>query len=508
MRSKWVLVPIVLGLLFAIEIAILATHWPFTRPKVIRSLSQQAEGPVTIQEFHETFFPRPGCEARGVVIRHGEDPSEPPIVTVETLKVKASYASLLTFSRNLDEIDTEGMHIRVPKRRKEASEADRANAGGAEKESSDSSAAPSIAMHRFIADRATLEFAASDPSGQPFVIEVHHMQLSPASAAKSMAWQATLHIPEPSGEVAAGGRFGPWKRSDPYQTPVSGTYQLSHAKLGVFNGVAGDLSSEGRFDGAIDHLEVSGKASAADFEISAARHAVPIHASFQAVVDGRSGDVALDSIEASFLHTTVFSHGRVASPSEGATKEFTADLAVNRGRIQDLLYLVNGGPPDLTGVVSLRFHVTLPPRNEAFLKELRLTGEFGIGDARFRNPPTQEGLERISANAYHGDDDPASVVSDLRGRVSAANGVAMLRDIAFHVPGASALMNGTYQLMTHRIDLEGKVHLEENLSRTTTGIKSFLLKALDPFFHKRKHLSVVPVRIHGVAGHTSISLNL
>jgi hypothetical protein len=58
------------------------------------------------------------------------------------------------------------------------------------------------------------------------------------------------------------------------------------------------------------------------------------------------------------------------------------------------------------------------------------------------------------------------------------------------------------------VDLRGTVRLEEDLSQTTKGVKSSLLKALDPFFRRKKHLSVVSVRITGMYGHTSIRLDL
>jgi hypothetical protein len=134
------------------------------------------------------------------------------------------------------------------------------------------------------------------------------------------------------------------------------------------------------------------------------------------------------------------------------------------------------------------------PATGNFLERLCLTGDIGIGDARF--------------TTTHGEDDSANVVSDLQGRVSVANGVATLTGITFNVPGASAVVSGTYNLITKRVDLSGTVRLEEKLSQTTKGIKSFLLKPLDPFFRKKKHLSVVPIRISGSYGHTSISLKL
>ena len=55
--------------------------------------------------------------------------------------------------------------------------------------------------------------------------------------------------------------------------------------------------------------------------------------------------------------------------------------------------------------------------------------------------------------------------------------MATLSDLRFHVPGASAVLSGTYDLLTHRVDLHGTAKLDEKLSKTATGIKSFLLKA-------------------------------
>lgn len=495
MRSKWILAPLIFGALLLIFAAILATHWPFTRAKVIEALREQAEGDVTIGEFRETFFPHPGCVARQVTIHHGANPAEPPIVTVDTLELKGSYSALLTFSKTLAEIRTDGMRIHVPAQRK-------TNGGG-----SGSASSPSIGMDRFVADHALLEFALKD-GGPPFVIRIHHVELSPAAPKRKMHFATTLAIPEPEGEVAAQGDFGPWDRKDPYRTPVSGTYRLSKANLATFSGIAGELNSEGRFGGEIDHIDVGGDISAADFEVRAAKHKTPLRTRFSAMVNGRTGEVELRSVESAFLRTVVFSEGAVAAPKEDEPKQLTLDMAVNSGRIQDLLTLVDAGRPDLTGIVSLRFHVRLGPGKGSFLQKLRLSGEFGIGDARFTNSATQQSVEHISMNAYHGESDPADVVSNLRGRVSTANGVAKLTDISFDVPGATAHMNGTYELLTHRVDLRGTVRLEESLSKTTTGVKSFLLKALDPFFRKRKHLTVAPVRISGVPGHTSVQLNL
>jgi AsmA-like C-terminal region len=498
-RVKWSIVALTAVVVaVGIEAALLVTHWPFTRSAVMKSLRQEAEGEVAVQDFHQVFFPRPGCVARGVVIRHGSDASVPPLVTVERLTIAGDYASLLTFSKQLREIRAERMHIRIPQK------SDRSP----HRDAKESSSTREISIQRFIAEESVLEFAPKDPSDEPFVIQIHRTVLSPATTNAAMSFETSLRIPEPPGDVQAKGRFGPWDKSDPFQTPVSGTYSFEHADLGKFRGLGGTLGSTGRFEGTVASIDVNGETDVEDFRVHDASHGLHLKAGFRAMVSGRTGDVGIRRVETRFLRTAVISEGAVAAPGTGFPKTVSLDIAVNDGRIQDLLRLVSSRPPGMTGEVSLRCKAGLPPGDRPFLEKLTLTGQIGIDDARFTNSKTQHGLERISRNALHGEDDPAGVVSDVRGRVSVANGVATLSRVTFRVPGAWAAMSGTYHLVTHRVDLRGTVHLEENLSQTTKGVKSFLLKALDPFFRKKKHLSVVPIRITGTYGNTSIKLDL
>ncbi len=467
---------------------LLAVLWPFTKSRLLETLRDQANGDVTIRGFEKTFFPKPGCIATGVVISTGAGAGQPPLITVEKLTIQSAYSSLLVFSKRLNEVDTVAMHIRVPAAR-----------GGAVK------GTPPLAtsIGRFVADRSVLEVASEDPGGKPFLMQIHRTVLTPAGATAEMAFETSLAIPEPPGEVTATGSIGPWKA---YETHVAGHYEFRHADLGEFKGIAGILNSVGKFSGTIENIEVSGETDIPDFQV-APNHPVHLAIQFQATVLGRTGDVRLSAVKSRFLRSELDSDGSIASLAHGTSKTVSLHISVNSGRIQDLLKLVSSGPPGLNGVVSLRYTVELPPGEKPFLARLKLTGIMGVSGGRFTDPVTQKGLEHISANAVPEVNDPADAVSNMRGRVSTANGVATLSDISFDVPGASAQLNGTYQLLTHRLDLRGTVRLDEKLSQTTTGVKSFLLKALDPFFRRKKHLSVVPIRISGVAGNISIGLN-
>ena len=76
------------------------------------------------------------------------------------------------------------------------------------------------------------------------------------------------------------------------------------------------------------------------------------------------------------------------------------------------------------------------------------------------------------------------------------------------MPGALARLEGTYNLLDERIDLEGDLAMQAELSEATKGFKSFLLKAVDPFFKKKKAGAVVPVRITGTYPHPSYGISL
>jgi hypothetical protein len=62
------------------------------------------------------------------------------------------------------------------------------------------------------------------------------------------------------------------------------------------------------------------------------------------------------------------------------------------------------------------------------------------------------------------------------------DGIVTFSHLNFGVPGALLNLSGTYNLDSGGLDHHGKLMLRTKLSQTTTGVKSFFLKALDPFF--------------------------
>ena len=138
-----------------------------------------------------------------------------------------------------------------------------------------------------------------------------------------------------------------------------------------------------------------------------------------------------------------------------------------------------------------------------------LDGDFGIDDSTFSKPETQKSVNELSAGA-EGEkmEDAETVLTDLKGQVVLEEGIAKFSNLTFHIPGAKARMYGTYNLLNHKIDLHGRMRVDTKISKTTTGVKSLLLKIMDPIFKKKKKGEVVPVHIAGTYEHPQFGLDL
>jgi hypothetical protein len=100
------------------------------------------------------------------------------------------------------------------------------------------------------------------------------------------------------------------------------------------------------------------------------------------------------------------------------------------------------------------------------------------------------------------------VLSDLKGHVLLKDGTARFSDLSFTVPGAEAHVQGTYNLITEKIDLHGTLRTDAEVSKTTHGVKALLLKFLDPFLKKKPLGYIAPIKITGTYGHPAFGLDL
>jgi hypothetical protein len=455
--------------------------WPFEQKSVIENLQEAADSQVKIRAFHRTYFPYPGCILEGVVFQH-QDGSE-PLMTVEKLTIRGTYWG--TLRRQVSLIQAEGLHIFIP-----------AFGSGQHFHSERST----ITVGEMVANGATLEFASRQAGVAPLRFDIRDASLHDVGWNGPLTYRLKVHNPEPPGEVTTTGKFGLWNENDPAQTAISGEYKFERADLSVYQGISGFLSSAGKYDGKLDHIDISGATDTPDFEVKSGGHPVHLKTEFSAFVDAMHGDTFLNRVDAHFRNTHVVAEGSIAGSATRRGKVALLRLSVRSGRIEDLLGLfVKQDRPPMSGAVSLQAKVEIPSGPTPFLKKVKLGGAFGIGSGEFSQPSTQEGVNKLSAGALgeKNTDDPETVLTDLTGQVTLENGVANFGDLSFGIPGAHARVHGTCGLIDEKVDLRGQMRVDSKISNTTSGAKALLLKVMDPFFKKRKKGEVLPVRISG-----------
>jgi len=237
-----------------------------------------------------------------------------------------------------------------------------------------------------IADGAVLEVASRDPEKQPLQFSFHNFVISNVGSDGPASFHAKLSNPDPPGEISTIGKFGPWNPDDVGKVTVSGEYLFQQADLGVFHGIAGLLSSSGKFSGTINRVEVQGLTDVPSFTVTSSSHHVQLKTQFHAVVNGENGDTFLQPVVATFWKTTVYSEGSVAGASGQPGKTTSVELAAKHGRIQDLLLLfARSERAPMSGTISFQANVSIPPGKREFLAKVELQGDFGIDAGSFTN---------------------------------------------------------------------------------------------------------------------------
>jgi hypothetical protein len=464
--------------------------WPFSREAVLQDLKEATDSEVKAQSYHPTFFP-PGCVLYGLEFYHG--PHHLKLIEIQKLRVRGGYLAMLR--RHVPRIIADGAHVFVPA------------FGSNETFNTQHS---NTVVDELIANGSFVEFEPKEPHKEPFRFNVQEARFTGLQWASPLSYHLKFHNPTPPGEISADGKFGPWTKNHPEQTPFSGDYTFQHADLGVYGGIRGILSSKGRFDGQLKEIKVSGTTDTPDFQVKSSGNKFDLSTKFEASVDGQNGDTTLKTVDVHFGGTTLLAHGRVGR-TEGQKGKFTRiQISSVQGRIQDILGLFTSDGAPMSGQAALQLTAELPDSSEPFLHRVRVDGTFSIDSGTFSKAKTQRGVDELSAGARgQNKDHPPDVVSDLKGKVALIDQVAHFSNVSFTIPGAHAQMHGTYSVTEpYRINLHGQMRVDTRISKTTSGVKSFLLKIMDPIFKKKKKGEIVPVHIQGTYDKPDFGLDL
>jgi hypothetical protein len=476
-------------------VVVVAISSPFTQARVAQGLESTAHSKVTIGKFHMVYFPHVGCVAENVAFAESAGTGgTPQLATIQKMAIEARYTDLIARPGYIARIVLIGLYVNVPA----------LGTGG-----SIASTQPStVRVGEIVADGAVLELTRSDDK-PPLRFEMRSLTVRSFGADSIWSYRVNMQNAEPPGDIISDGQFGPLNLKDLGTIPLSGSYKFQNANLGVFRGIAGTLSSTGEFAGRLGEIGVRGTIDIPNFEAAKSHHPVHLTSRFRAKVNGTNGDVFLTQVETSFLQTLVASSGSVAGKAGQKGKTTSLDVQVDNGRLQDLLRLfVTTEHPPMNGALSFKAHISVPPQGRPFLTELTLVGNFGIGGGTFTNSSMQARVDTMSQSARgekkdqskakpDAADDPENVVLNLQGHVEVRDGVAKFTTLSFNFPGASAHVDGSYNLLNQQIDFHGILKTEAQLSQETTGIKSALLKPFDPLFKRKKAGAAVAVKMTG-----------
>ena len=164
----------------------------------------------------------------------------------------------------------------------------------------------------------------------------------------------------------------------------------------------------------------------------------------------------------------------------------------------------------MTGPASLRAKIDIREGDADILQRMTIGGQFSVADARFTSSNVQGKMDTLSrkAQGHPKNQDIGDVVSNLNSTFRVDKGVANFSKLTFGVPGADISLTGSYGLDNGEMDFRGHLLMQAKLSQTTTGAKSFFLKAVDPFFKGKNGGSDLPIKITGTKDHPSFGLDL
>jgi AsmA-like C-terminal region len=478
------------------------------RRLVVETLAERLESEVELSAFSVDLLPTVRVSGEGLVVRHKGRRDVPPLISMRSFRLETGLSGLLRRPRRFRFLRMDGLQIAIPP--------GGVNAGGAPRSATPGANTPlgpsPIVIDRLEAHDASLMLVPRRADKDPRVFAIRKLDLQSVGIAERIPFEAELTNPIPRGNISTKGTFGPWQRDEPGATPLDGKYTFAHADMSTIKGLGGTLDSTGNFSGQLERIQVTGETRSSDFSLDIARHPMPLTTTFYAVVDGTNGDTYLNTVSAKLGETPLTTKGAITGTRGVKGRTVTLHVEADKGRIEDFLQLsVKSKQPLMTGAIGLTADLTIPAGDADVVEKLLLDGRFDIRSARFTDPSVQSKITGMShrARGEDADEPKASVVSDLRGRFNLKRSLLALSGLTFQIPGATVRLDGTYGLRSEELQFDGTLRMDATISEAAGGgVKSMVLKAVDPLFRRGKAGAVVPIRVRGTREQPKFGLDV
>jgi len=331
-RRVLTLIIIILGVPLIAAVVLSVYFWrssPFSREWVIQSLEKRYQCEVELKNFDVAFFPEVSITGEGLALNR-QGPSGPtPLASIRKFSASGNWLSLMRQPRHFGRVRLEGLVLVIPPRSKQAV----ANQPQRQQPQQQEASTTTFVLDEILAADAVLKIVSSNPQKPPHEFDIHKLKMESVGVGQPMSFQVTLTNPVPVGQIQSKGLFGPWNSSEPSLTPVSGSYRFANADLSTIRGLGGTLTSLGKYDGVLSEIKVQGETDTPDFDLGISGNRVPLKTQFSAVVDGVSGDVLLQRVNAQLLGSKILARGRVARVPEGKGRFILLDVTAGPARL-------------------------------------------------------------------------------------------------------------------------------------------------------------------------------
>lgn len=500
MRKRFVVLIAVLVAGAAIVVVRTSELPHYLHKYAISALEEHFGSDVTFAKFNVRLFPGIRITGENLALQLKNRKGIPPFIRIRKFSAAASFIDLLRRPRHLRRVQLEGLQLIIPSR----------NPNPQPPKSHEKKKFP-IVVEEINANNTELDMLSSDPKKHPRVFLIHHLTIYDAGLGQPMSFSAALTNPTPTGEIKTSGKLGPWNQDDPGLTPLSAAYTFTHADLGTFRGLGGILSSEGRFGGVLNRIDVNGETKTPDFELTSTGHRVPLETQFHAVVNGANGNTLLDPVEAKLVSSLINAKGGVFQVTGVHGRVVILHATATGAKLENLLRVaVKSNEPPMKGLIDFQSQIKISPGKGDILDRLGLDGSFHIHNASFTKLDVQKKVDALSHRGRGQPDarDENDVISRFSGRFAMQRGVMTFQALAFSVAGASIHLRGNYNLHDETLDFHGTLRLEAAISETVKGWRSYLLKPLDPLFRKNGAGTVLPIHVTGTESDPSFGVDI
>ena len=504
----WVLViaslsALTLALVFTIMVDRAA---PILRGRIIDTLAARFNSKVELDSVNVSILRGLSVSGHGLRIYPPDEViaagAKDPLIAVDNFTFHAALRGLFFKPMHVSGVNVTGLAIHIPAKEYRAQGHPRKHRGKIK-----------IVVDQILCDNSQLVIGTTKPGAEPKTFDLQHIVMHDFGSSTPWPYDATLTNAIPRGDIHATGTFGPWNRESPGDSAVTGDYSFDNVELNTIHGIGGILTSTGSFSGQLDRIIVDGNTETPAFEIDTAKHPMPLHTDFHAIVDGTTGDTYLQPVRARLGSSSFVCSGKVLN-QRGKGHTIDLDIDIPNGQVRDFLALsVKTRPPVLSAGLNMHARLLIPPGPESVSRKMNVRGHFALAHIHFSNAAVQDKVDMLSLRAQGKPDEAqpgaADVRSSMQGTFALSGGLLNFRDLDYTLPGARVDLAGEYTLDGRRFDFAGKVRTDARLSQmTATWWKSLLLKPVDPFFHKNGAGAEIPVKITGTESAPKFGLDL